>query len=418
MSKTATCPRSGRRGLDTSIKSLGFHADYGCQRTGACCEAPCRIVAQPGVRDRIAAALADGRLTGMTLSEAVRDEPTLTGEPLHVLRADGARGCVFHAGDGCEIRSRVGVEAQPLGCRVFPRVVVKQPRGRFVSLSHFCPTALGLLFREDGVAATPQSRPPGFPPSDALEGHDARNHLPPLAAPNRPLSWSLFEHWEAFGADWLTRADASLEVLLASWAVVSERIRRRVVDGSRPEEVVKPALARADREGPAGVLDTVDVNEAGDWTEALFLLEAAVKLLPEDQGFAAQDLAAFRARYPQSDGAARFRADARRHEASWASFGTPLKRYAAARHFANFHAYQGQGLRSAVMSTVFALALVRAFAFAAAGEEELTRRRLARAIRASDFVLLHLAHRPSLAKFFSSAESVPPQDIFRLALGA
>jgi len=415
MPKTAS--RSRSRGQTEAIKSLGFHADYGCQRTGACCEAPWRVVAQPDAHARISAAFADGRLPG-SVDAAIKNEPTLTGDPLHVIQAHGPRGCVFHTGGGCEVRSRVGVEAQPLGCRVFPRIVVKQPRGRFVSLSHFCPTALRLLFREDDAAAAPRNRPAAFPSSDALEGHDARGHLPPLVAPNRPFSWSLFELWEASGAAWLARPDRSPEVLLASWAVVSERIRQRVVDGHRPEDVVKPALARAEREGPGGVLDSVGPRPAATGSETLFLIEAALKLLPEEAGFAAEDLASLRARYLDGDGAARFADDEARHRTAWASFAVPIKRYAAARHFANFHAYQGQGVRTAVLSTVFAVGLVRAFAQAAAGEGGLTRERLERAIRASDFLLLHLVHRPSLAKLFSSIEAASPQDVFRLALGA
>ncbi|MEM6370678.1 MAG: YkgJ family cysteine cluster protein [Myxococcota bacterium] len=410
MPKTAVRPK---RGLQTRIKSLGFHADYACRGSGACCAGAWRVVAQPEVRTRLAAAFEAGRLRG-SLNEALRSEPTLTGDPLYILRSDGPGGCTFHKGERCGIRTAVGVEAQPLGCRVFPRVVVKQPRGRFVSLSHFCPTAAGLLFKTDRAEGRPIQGPRAFPASDALEGHDARDHLPPLVAPNRPTSWSLFELWESAGAGWLVREDGRPEQLLASWAVVAERIRHRVLAGSRPEDVVKPALARAEREGPLGVLETVDWA-AGDWNQLLFLIESASKVLPPERGFAAELLAALESRYLKPDGASQFEEDWRRNEAHWAMYGLAIKRYAAARHYANFHAYQGQGLRSAVLSTVFAVGLVRAFALASSGEEELTRDGLLQAIRASDYVLLHLIHRPTLAKLFSSVESVPAQDVFRLA---
>jgi hypothetical protein len=69
-------------------------------------------------------------------------------------------------------------------------------RGVHVTLSHYCPTAAAMLFDHEGpieIVAGP-APPTGL---DIPEGLDARDALPPLASPNRLMSFDEFAAWEA-----------------------------------------------------------------------------------------------------------------------------------------------------------------------------------------------------------------------------
>ena len=49
----------------------------------------------------------------------------------------------------CAIHRVLGHDALPSACRHFPRAAVTDDLGTFVTLSHFCPTAASMLFRDD-----------------------------------------------------------------------------------------------------------------------------------------------------------------------------------------------------------------------------------------------------------------------------
>src|SRR5215831_8464688 len=103
------------------IWCLDFHAPYHCRHAGACCRAGWTIPFDDGT---VAARDAGGACTFLDAT---------------------ARLCSIHRAGG--------VRALPLTCRMFPRVVLHDARGTFVSLSHFCPTAASLLFSSGGPAA-------------------------------------------------------------------------------------------------------------------------------------------------------------------------------------------------------------------------------------------------------------------------
>ena len=129
------------------IWCLDFHAPYQCRHTGACCRAGWTIPFEDGT---VAARDAGGAGTFL----------------------DGhARRCSIH-------RAR-GPQALPLTCRMFPRVVLHDARGTFVSLSHFCPTAAALLFDADGDGSI-VGAPPALAGIGELDGLDARGEWPPL----------------------------------------------------------------------------------------------------------------------------------------------------------------------------------------------------------------------------------------------
>jgi hypothetical protein len=59
---------------------------------------------------------------------------------------------------------------------------VLEPETVSVSLSHYCPTAAGLLFRQDTGLSLVEG-PPGFPAAWPFEGLDARSTYPPFLRP-------------------------------------------------------------------------------------------------------------------------------------------------------------------------------------------------------------------------------------------
>jgi hypothetical protein len=82
----------------------------------------------------------------------------------------------------------------PSACRHFPRVIVNDPRGASVTLSHFCPTAAGLLFA--GVPLGIVAAPPAVALGGTLEGLDATGVLPPLLSPTVLTDWDGYSAWE------------------------------------------------------------------------------------------------------------------------------------------------------------------------------------------------------------------------------
>ena len=67
----------------------------------------------------------------------------------------------------------------PVACRNFPRVTLLDPRGMFITLSHFCPTAAALLLDDREIAIV--EAPAALSLDGAVEGLDATAR--PSAAP-------------------------------------------------------------------------------------------------------------------------------------------------------------------------------------------------------------------------------------------
>jgi hypothetical protein len=86
-----------------------------------------------------------------------------------------------------------------------------------------------------------------------------------------------------------------------------------------------------------------------------------------------------------------------------------VRRYLAARSFASWTAYQTRGIRALVAEVLLAEALVRIEAgrVCAANQRSLDRDALKAAIRAADYLLLHLARRDALTAWLAGAEARP-----------
>jgi Fe-S-cluster containining protein len=232
-------------------KCLSFHAPYGCRHSGACCRAGWTIPFDHGERETVQT---------LRLSAG-----SLTRDGLAARHADGT--CTFLETDSrlCAIHHAGGQAALPLSCRMFPRVVLHDGRGTFISLSHFCPTAAGLLFDhgESWPLVGIVDAPPALTDVGPLDGLDARDAWPPLLRPGVMTDLESYGAWEHLGIELLTRdgiaPDVSLDMLaaattrIASWSPggvtplldsVRETFDRLAAPATRALDAHEPAVKR------------------------------------------------------------------------------------------------------------------------------------------------------------------------------
>lgn len=216
-------------------KCLSFHAAYRCRQSGACCSAGWTIPFDAvELRTVGALSLASGTIQqtptgGSALLE--RGRCTFLGR-----EADGTHACEIH---------RVGGHAAlPLTCRMFPRIVLHDTRGTFISLSHFCPTAMSMLF-EEGPPAAIVDAPPALEGSDPLDGLNAREVWPPLLRPGLMMDLDSYDTWERLAVELLTRAGLAPRRSLDGLQEATAAICDWMPGGDVPlNHVVRDAFAR------------------------------------------------------------------------------------------------------------------------------------------------------------------------------
>ena len=155
----------------------------------------------------------------------------------------------------CAIHRVGGHASLPVSCRMFPRSVLIDARGTFVSLSHFCPTAAALLFQPGPPAAIVEA-PATLVDVGPLDGLDARSAWPPLLRPGVLMDLESYGEWEHLGVELLTRdgvaPDASLAALervaarIASWTADEGPLIERVRDAFRAMVLPRGVLAPHD----------------------------------------------------------------------------------------------------------------------------------------------------------------------------
>jgi hypothetical protein len=157
---------------------LSMHVPYVCQHAGVCCSSRWPIPVERARVSTVQLLRRDG-----SWLRAVEGEPA---DVAGVLAVSDSGQCVFHD-QGCEIHRAFGSGALPSACQHFPRQVLIDPRGVFVTLSHYCPTAADLLFSHRGPVVIVEG-PPALAEGE-VEGIDARDVLPPvLVAGGRTMS--------------------------------------------------------------------------------------------------------------------------------------------------------------------------------------------------------------------------------------
>ena len=267
---------------------------------------------------------------------------------------------MFRRGGGCDIHRQGGESALPVSCRHFPRVILRDQRGTFISLSHYCPTAASLLFQPDGrLHRAPAEN--ALTCREPIEGMDAREALPPLLHPYLLTDAEGYDAWERSVIETLAgmqNAGAALDVIEAA----TEDVRHWRPGQESLAGAVHTAFAAARQPviGPRHTreLDVVRAGYRGD-----------VSLdVPRD------------------------------HSAAWHSalpddrlgLHRPIANYLSARAFGNWIAYEGRGLRTIVAWLRACHDVLRAIALSRRQEPEpLTAEELLEAIRLTDLVMLH-----------------------------
>ncbi len=262
--------------------------------------------------------------------------------------------CVFHR-DGCEIQRAYGQTALPSACRHFPREVLIDGRGVSVTLSHYCPTAVDLLFDRVGPVTIVEG-PPAVPMGDP-EGLDARDVLPPLLTEGVLMDLEGYSAWEAH----------MVRVLTAD-------------DGRMPED----ALASLES----------DLATVQRWRPGSRSLADEISKLPRDDATAGP-------RFSPRPGDTAPSSGFNLCETAGPGFSPGIddrviRRYLAARAFASWMAYQGGGVGAVLRSLRFVLSRLR---------EHQVHLPLKAAIRESDVRLLHLMPRDALAAAVRGSKS-------------
>jgi Fe-S-cluster containining protein len=366
-----------------TVFALSIHADYRCHHSGACCAADWDVPVELPIYRLLAEAVAAGRLQPSPTAAGLRPfvvEPDVPEGAAAVLERTCSGDCVFfeRGPNLCIVHRKLGPDALPATCRYFPRIAVRDPRGTFITLSHYCPTAASLLFRDD-VDVEIVENPPAFPPADYEGLVVGPDDLPPLLHPRMLMDYEGYSAWERHMVRVCAATGQPPESVVATLARDA-----RLIAGWKPgAERLAVAVERLPREH-------VPATQPED-------LSGSLRLYAEVMGAVPDDLKPS----PDEDGLdAAYAANVRD---AWSRWRAPVNRYLAAKAFASWTAYQGRGVAAIVRGLEAALALVRVEAARQCRDagRPLDRALLLEAFRRADFVLNHLAVGEDLATAWS-----------------
>ena len=360
---------------------LDVHATWRCRHEGACCRAgwsiPIEGRAFETVRQHVSGQQSAARyfVTGTPMPE---------GAAAILATAPGG-ACVFYDGRLCEIQHDLGPSAMPVACQQFPRIALRDHRGTFVTLSHFCPTAARLLLEASGnldIVATPVSL---VASSDTLEGLDAIDELPPLLRPGLLTDLDAYAEWEALCLRVLASSSHSAEQALDRIEAATRRITEWRPDGGLLSDAVRDAFAtNADPAVPA-IWSAADDRERFELARAAVPKGLRAPRVPEElegQWTAASEW--------------------------WTEFERAARRFVAAHLFGTWVAYQGSSLLTIVRVLKIGLSVLRVEAArrSAGTTREAPEKRFIEAVRAADLLLVHLADTPALVRAIETHENI------------
>jgi hypothetical protein len=282
--------------------------------------------------------------------------------------AHGTTGtCVFRKNDRCEIHSIAGEHALPIACRHYPRVVLRDPRGTLVSLSHYCPTAASLLTTDDGARLVAASD--ALILQEPIEGLDARGELPPLVRPGLLTDIDGYAAWEAKVIetfDMTCDADRAFQII----ELATDQLRLWSPQGSLTD-AVGAAFENACNSDPRNALSIVPLSIVAELLPSEHRLDVSLDL-----------------------------------DAEWASRVTSadvriqriIVNYLSARAFGNWVAYQGQGLRTIVAWLRACYDVLRLHIVRSGPPSSITRQAVLEAVRHTDLVMLHTIDSAAFAR--------------------
>jgi hypothetical protein len=371
-----------------AVRSLSIHADYQCRHSGKCCSTNWDVPVELPVYRALTDALAAGRLATASTAGGLHPfvlGPDLPEDTAAMFERTDAGHCVFHdpASRLCIVHRDLGAEALPATCRHFPRVAVHDRRGTSVALSHFCPTAASMLFREDVPLAITDG-PAAFPPADYEGLEITDDDLPPLLSRQMLMDLEGYSEWERHMVSRCADMTRTPESVLATLARDAAVLASWKPGGT--------TLAEAVAQLPA---DVVEASPADGLDASLALFHEAITAVPDE----------FRPE-PDEDGLPE--AFALFVQPQWHVFRAPLNRYIAAKAFASWTAYQGRGVATIVRGIEAAVALVRVEASRHCRNtvRALDAGLMLESFRSADFILNHLAVGEDLAANWSKVEAI------------
>ena len=375
------------------VRALSIHADYACRQSGACCSSGWEIPVEPDAEARIRAGIVASRLAPPADWAVAR--PGLPHGARVALRVRPSGDCVFlEPGEPrlCALQHRLGEPAMPPSCRQFPRVATLTPLGVSVTLSHYCPTAAAMLFRDD-VPLAVVTDPPAFPASRAYEGLDARAALPPLLRPGVLMDWPSLERWEAHAVALFDEPGVAPEEALDRLAGDAERARLWT-PAAGPFAAFFARVLDSRGSAPGTVGRDPGPPPAGPAISAAAAFRLVVDCVPPRAR-----------RLPDPDDAGAIDAD--RVAALGRELAAPARRWLAAKAFASWSVLQGEGLRTSVLALRVALGVLRVETArrSEASVGPLDAKLMMEAVRRADLLLVHLADPEALARRLSRCES-------------
>jgi hypothetical protein len=364
------------------LRTLRGLASYACAHAGSCCRAGWPIPIEPAPMLVLRAAEASGTL------------PSCQSGPWEI---DGILGrtpdslCIFHGTrgrPGCRLESGLGPTALPSSCRQFPRILLTDGRGWHQSISTWCPTAAKRVIT--GCADFLSIDHIEVDPRVHIESLDATGAWPPFLRPGVLAGHDVYEYWEGAALQRflgeIACRQGTVTHMVASLLCWTDLLRNwRASEGSLRVLATRPWS----HPPPARLLRKPATAQA----LRLLVLEPLLKKV---------DAAWRPAEWPA--GVTDHRADdtiLSRRDAEEA-----LGRYLATRLIGSWITYQGEGLRSVAASLVSALVLIT-LALPHDQRVPVTLGHLTLAMRASDWLLLHLIDRQDWAEWCSDWERRP-----------
>ena len=293
--------------------------------------------------------------------------------------------CVFyHRHSGlCVIHRDLGEPMLPSTCRHFPRLAVRDSRGTFISLTHYCPTAAASLFRDD-VPLQIVEAPQAFPEAEYEGLVVADDDWPPLLRPDLLADRDSYSAWERHMVVRCADATLSPESVIATLERDAQVVRS-----------VTPVAGASIVEAIEGLpRESVSCSVPGTLDASLAYHAEVLQAVPTEWR-------------PEPDTDGLTDAYARGVRPHWPEWEAPLKRYLASKAFASWTAYQGRGILTIIRGLDAALALVRVEAARQCRDAAcpLDAALLCEAFREADFLLNHLAAGDELAEAWSKVEA-------------
>jgi Fe-S-cluster containining protein len=334
---------------------LNVHLPYRCRQSLVCCGSGWPIPIERDRAEAVERQVAAGQVHPL-VTPWLRPAAGAPDEMAGTLEFDDVGRCVFLqararvakpvspklASDATRAAAEVGActiyPHRPLSCAHFPYVCLIDQRGVRITLSHYCPTAASLLFEHDGPIEIVEGPPP-IPGLEIPEGLDARESLPPRKSAKRLFAWDDFSQWEREQVQGFT--------------------------GSRVHGFAVQRFTGSDRD--AFELARAAVQPPLSWPA-----------MPDDLERRWSELV----------------------EPAWDTFAPVINRYLAARLFASWAAYLGDGTQAILQEVEIASAVLKVEATRQCLQAALPldAALLKAAIQQSDLLLMHYVDRTGLCQ--------------------